>query len=261
MRPLLCRLALVISFATASFSASAGTIVFTHESSGSGTLNGLPFSARAFTIVASADTTNRQSLVDDGVFFIDHTSATIQIAGLGTFDILSPTRTFVNQGIALAGFSRAGSSGTDLLNGPVDNLFASWDMLSSIGPLAGEGNLVQWENPPVNTSAGRLVFDSQRTSVRFTATIGNADSDGDGVLDSQDECPNTPAGAVVDAHGCSIEQLVPCAGPLSGGHWKNRGQYVSAISQTAAKFVAQGLITKRQKSAIISAAARSHCGK
>ena len=89
----------------------------------------------------------------------------------------------------------------------------------------------------------------------------NCDSDGDGVLNSQDECPNTPAGAVVDAHGCSIEQLVPCAGPLSGGHWKNHGQYVSSISQTAAKFVAQGLITERQKGAIISAAARSDCGK
>jgi hypothetical protein len=89
----------------------------------------------------------------------------------------------------------------------------------------------------------------------------NCDSDGDGVLDSEDECPNTPPGAIVDAHGCSIHQLVPCAGPLTGGHWKNHGQYVLAISKTAANFRAQGLITRRQKAAIIAAAARSKCGR
>jgi hypothetical protein len=89
----------------------------------------------------------------------------------------------------------------------------------------------------------------------------DSDSDGDGVLDSEDDCPNTPPGAIVDAHGCSINQLVPCAGPLSGGHWKNHGQYVLAISRTAAKFLAQGLITKRQKAVIIATAARSKCGK
>lgn len=31
------------------------------------------------------------------------------------------------------------------------------------------------------------------------------DSDGDGVPDSQDRCPNTPAGAKVDARGCEID--------------------------------------------------------
>src|SRR6185503_6515526 len=135
MKTLLCRLTLVIFIVAASFSARAGTIVFMYESSGSGTLNGVPFSARAFTIVATGDTTNRQSLVDDGVFFIDHTSAAIEIAGLGTFEILSPTRTFVNERAELVGFSRAGSSGADLLNEQIGVLFASWDMLSSIGPI------------------------------------------------------------------------------------------------------------------------------
>ncbi len=36
----------------------------------------------------------------------------------------------------------------------------------------------------------------------------NADSDGDGVKDTADKCPNTPAGSVVDANGCSSEQTV-----------------------------------------------------
>jgi OOP family OmpA-OmpF porin len=33
------------------------------------------------------------------------------------------------------------------------------------------------------------------------------DSDGDGVCDGLDRCPGTPAGAKVDAHGCDAEQL------------------------------------------------------
>lgn len=35
------------------------------------------------------------------------------------------------------------------------------------------------------------------------------DSDGDGVIDANDQCPGTPAGTEVDAHGCPIEKTAP----------------------------------------------------
>lgn len=35
------------------------------------------------------------------------------------------------------------------------------------------------------------------------------DSDGDGVPDSRDHCPNTPAGTAVDANGCPVEKTAP----------------------------------------------------
>lgn len=35
-------------------------------------------------------------------------------------------------------------------------------------------------------------------------TVAPTDSDGDGVVDTQDQCPNTPAGTSVDANGCAI---------------------------------------------------------
>lgn len=35
------------------------------------------------------------------------------------------------------------------------------------------------------------------------ATAMNRDSDGDGVIDSKDKCPNTPAGTAVNAYGCA----------------------------------------------------------
>jgi hypothetical protein len=90
---------------------------------------------------------------------------------------------------------------------------------------------------------------------------GDTDSDGDGVPDSLDQCPGTPAGELVNANGCSIDQLVPCEGPPSGGTWKNHGQYVSAVAHVTKMFLLQGLITGQEKGQIVSEAARSNCGK
>jgi len=90
---------------------------------------------------------------------------------------------------------------------------------------------------------------------------GDTDADGDGVPDSLDQCPDTPAGSIVNANGCSIDQLVPCEGPISGGTWKNHGQYVSAIAHVSKTFRQQGLISGRERGHIVSAAARSDCGK
>lgn len=89
---------------------------------------------------------------------------------------------------------------------------------------------------------------------------GETDADGDGVADSLDACPDTVAGAIVDANGCSIEQLAPCSGPASGGTWKNHGQYVSSVGQVAEAFLAVGLITEDQANDIVSQAAQSNCG-
>src|SRR5881396_2644631 len=58
----------------------------------------------------------------------------------------------------------------------------------------------------------------------------STDVDEDGVADSADLCPDTPQGAVVNADGCSVDQLVPCAGPASGGTWRNHGEYVSNVA-------------------------------
>ncbi len=90
---------------------------------------------------------------------------------------------------------------------------------------------------------------------------GDLDEDNDGVPDQFDECPDTPPGEIVDAEGCSIDQLVPCRGPRTGGVWKNHGQYVSSIVRVAMQFVEEGLITEQEAAATVSEAARSKCGK
>ena len=89
---------------------------------------------------------------------------------------------------------------------------------------------------------------------------GETDADGDGVADSLDLCPDTATGAIVDAQGCSIDQIAPCSGPVSGGTWKNHGQYVSSIAHAAEAFVAQGLISADQAEEIVTQAAESDCG-
>jgi hypothetical protein len=88
--------------------------------------------------------------------------------------------------------------------------------------------------------------------------VGNVcdtDDDNDGVLDGFDSCPGTPAGDVVNTEGCAIAQLCPCDNP-----WKTRGAYVSCVAQAADDFVAEGLITRAEKDAIVSEAAASSCG-
>lgn len=87
------------------------------------------------------------------------------------------------------------------------------------------------------------------------------DTDNDGIPDSQDQCPDTLEGAVVDDFGCSIEQLVPCEGPFAGGTWKNHGRYVSAISKVSKQFVNEKRMTSTQRALVVKEAARSDCGK
>ena len=86
--------------------------------------------------------------------------------------------------------------------------------------------------------------------------VCDADLDGDGVIDAADACLPTQTGAVVNADGCSIDDLVPCDSP-----WKNHGAYVSMIVKTAKEFLDLGLITEAEKDAIVAAAGQSQCGQ
>ncbi len=166
----ICRaLALVITLAIIP-RVDAEPILLTHSGVGSGSLNSVPFDSRNFTINAVGDTSARGGFLAG--WFIDHSSAEIAIDGVGSVMFTVPTRTFVNQSTPIVGFSRGSVSGLDLYNGPTSPSFATWDMLSSIGPLSGTGSLIQWTTSPVNTTGGVLVFNSgQSNPATFRATI------------------------------------------------------------------------------------------
>jgi hypothetical protein len=155
-------------------SALAAPITFIHQGAGSGTLNDVPFGTLApanFTITATGDTDDRASF--SGGFFVDHLTASIVIDGVATVDFVTATRTFVNNGISIVGFSRAGAGGADLFNGPTDAAFTAWNMLSAIGPISGTGRLLQWAGSDVVTTGGVLVFigDEVSSPATFQARV------------------------------------------------------------------------------------------
>ena len=159
----LCAVALAAS------GVSAAIITFTHTGTASGTIGTTSFGPSSFVITSVGNTTQRQG--GGGNFFIDHTSSQIAISGLGTFTLTSSTRTFVNQGAQLVGYSRGGAAGNDLFNGPVNAAFQTWDMLSGIGPIGGTASTLQWTLGAVTTNAGTLVLNNGTSDATFTATI------------------------------------------------------------------------------------------
>jgi hypothetical protein len=171
---------LILSAAAFVARSVATPITFTHSGSGSGSI-GAAFGTSPFTITAIGDTDNRVDL-GGGVYFIDHNSALIVIDGVGTFNFITPTRTFFNDGGNIPGFSRAGPNGLDLFNGPQTTLLDGWDMLSSVGPLGGTLFLSQWTNTPVLTDGGQLIFANGSSQGSFTAVVGQGVPDGSSVL-------------------------------------------------------------------------------
>lgn len=166
MRTRSCWLVAVASLALATSSASAIIVNLTHSSIGSGTLNGVPFSAAAFTITGVADSANRT--FNGSAYVLPHTTSRIFIQGLGTFDYVTPTISYAGggfvSGVGTVGF---GAPTYDLVNGPDSTALYLYDFLTDIGPITGRGNLLQW-NRGVNTSGGVLFMSNANPDVTFT---------------------------------------------------------------------------------------------
>jgi len=152
-------------------SSFAAVLLLTHTGTGSGQIGATSFTNATFTISDTVDTANRQVIPSGGGFFIDDSSASIAITGVGTYPFSSPTRTFVNNSVTSVGFSRAGFGGSDLFDGPGDPAFSTWDLLTGIGPITGTGTLMQWgsSNGTINTSGGVLTFSNGGSATTFTA--------------------------------------------------------------------------------------------
>jgi hypothetical protein len=80
------------------------------------------------------------------------------------------------------------------------------------------------------------------------------DCDGDGVPDTQDACPATPARGLVDARGCTIEQSCPCEMP-----WRNLSDYINCVRHVSGDFVRAGLLAPLQQEALIDQARQTNC--
>jgi hypothetical protein len=155
--------------------ANSAPITFRFEGTGSGTIGSTPFANTPFVITAQGDTSNRSTTgLTNTDFSTPHDSAQIFLQSVGSFAFVSPTRTFVNIGKGVVGFSRNGPSFKDLYNGPTHSNFSSWSMLQSIGPINGSSALLQWdETPLVFTNGGIIIFQNADVVANavFTATL------------------------------------------------------------------------------------------
>jgi uncharacterized repeat protein (TIGR03803 family) len=196
-------------------------------------------------------TTITGGTADQGVIFRIDLPPTLQAVPSRT-NLFGTTATF-----------RAGAFGTSPL---------SYQWFKDQIPLTDGGNLSGTHSDTL-TVANLQSGDAGMYSVVVTNRAGRAqasaqlvvvaslDEDNDGVPDARDSCPGTPPGVAVDDHGCSIEQYVPCAGPVTGGYWRSHGQYIGAVTEVADTFAAQGLISESERDAIVRAAVQSDCGK
>jgi hypothetical protein len=162
LKPILVVLSLTVSLC-------AAPIQNTFTGVGTGSIGQTAFTDTAFTIVATAQTGDIQNF--GHVFAVNHLTASINIVGLGTFDFLIPTRTFVNNNSQAVGFSHAQPIMLDLYN--FNNVAGAdiWDMQTSISH-SGLSSVLQWDDSPVNTSGGVLIFSSNSPGGSFTSTVG-----------------------------------------------------------------------------------------
>ena len=181
MKKLFYVLTTVLIFTLSPSTLLAVPITFTFTGNGTGTLYGdsqiIEFYNADFIIQGVGDTDNRSAWpFIANAFFIEHDYALIDIVGIGTLSFITQTRTFINDDTNGVGFSCSEDPIYDLFNAIRDSALDGWDMLSAIGPIASNGNLLQWNHNPngIITNMGILEFEPEKgVDATFQATLGS----------------------------------------------------------------------------------------
>ena len=135
---------------------------------GTGALGDEVFSLSPFSIVAEADTDDIGTI--PGIFSVPNTRTTATIDGIGSAEFNSTIRTSSNQAFSRAGFGDFGGPGNFAILFVDNNLFASYDLGTSIGPLGGPVLLVNSVGQPTGTTAGDFYLTSVQDAL-FTAVV------------------------------------------------------------------------------------------
>jgi probable HAF family extracellular repeat protein len=134
--------------------------------------------------------------------------------------------------------------------GPNGAPFGEWRLaLGTLPPGNYEVVAQATDNSGATATSGFQLFQVQAQG------DGEMDSDGDGVLDALDQCPNTAPNALVNRQGCSLEQLCPC------DTFDMHRQYVRCVIDNAWDFFRQGLLSEAQRREAINNAVHSECGR
>jgi hypothetical protein len=160
------------------------------------------------------------------------------------------------------GYNLSSDSGSGYLTNTADQINTN----PKLGPLTNNGGLtftcaLLTNSPAIDQGFNFSGSTNDQRDAGFARTVDNPAianaKGGDGtdigayeVLQTSSAPPPPP----------TIDQLVPCDGPASGGTWKSHTQYVEAVLVVATDFLKAKLITPKQWAQIVTQAAWSRCG-
>jgi hypothetical protein len=109
----------------------------------------------------------------------------------------------------------------------------------------------------MRTTVSVLLVTGLLLAAGSAAGQASEDLDGDGVADAVDQCPDTPAGDLVDGNGCSV---CPCDAPAGGTAWASHRAYVACVLTAAKERRAAGRLAATGIRAAVRHARSSTCG-
>jgi PEP-CTERM motif len=168
VRALMLGIAGALIAATAAF---AIPITYNQEVTATGSLNGVQFNDTSVILSLSGDTVNVEQ--PDAISFQILGIATVEVGGGPTYTFIYPAGVYLDTGDTLIGF------GTTTTNGVPDQyvlaesnpVFATYDLATAIGPIAGTPSVWGPEGLTYPTSGGTLELDSTIGLAAFSATI------------------------------------------------------------------------------------------
>lgn len=126
----------------------------------------------------------------------------------------------------------------------------NWELTAGLSFFFGGGPAYEEPEPmrPVDSDGDGVYDDRDRCPDTPAGTRVDAfgcpvpvDSDGDGVVDDRDRCPNTPAGTEVDADGCPVVVEEPAA-CVDGRSWYRTDAPIRVDGRSWVKFGATRVI-------------------